>query len=151
MTEGIDIPRVSTIVLDRDCDSVTPYMQTTGRSLRPFPGKTRALLIDLHGVSHRFGAPTLDRAWSLAGKPPVDGGEHGGEWSRPAEPETLCVELRRYEPAEIGPVHEQVVAPAKPERPTRRQLWDALAHEVDSGRMRMADAIVAYRRGAKAA
>jgi hypothetical protein len=39
-----------------------------GRVLRPAPGKTGALLIDLPGVCRRHGLPTDERKYSLDGK-----------------------------------------------------------------------------------
>jgi superfamily II DNA or RNA helicase len=40
----------------------------TGRGLRPFPGKTDCLLLDLRGVSHVLGRPDEDRVYSLDGE-----------------------------------------------------------------------------------
>jgi len=45
------------------------YLQAVGRVLRPAPGKTEALLIDLPGASFRFGFPTDDRRYALTGTP----------------------------------------------------------------------------------
>jgi superfamily II DNA or RNA helicase len=65
LTEGVDLPRVDTIILARTCEHVGTYMQIVGRALRAWPGKTSALLIDLSGASHVHGEPTTDRAYSL--------------------------------------------------------------------------------------
>ncbi len=67
LTEGTDLPITGCIVLARGCGTEGLYIQITGRALRPYPGKTEAVLIDLRGVSHIHGSPTEDRVYSLAG------------------------------------------------------------------------------------
>ena len=67
LTEGFDVPETSCAIIARGCDAAGTYLQMVGRILRPAPGKTDALLIDLRGVSHDHGAPEDDRVFSLAG------------------------------------------------------------------------------------
>lgn len=70
MTEGIDAPRVSTIVLEQPCLHAGSYMQRVGRALRAHPGKDRALLLDLCGASYKHGSPLRDdRTYHLSGDP----------------------------------------------------------------------------------
>lgn len=67
--EGWDSPPTSCCILARGCGSVGTYLQIVGRVLRPSPGKTSALLIDLTGRSfYDHGAPDADRLYSLNGK-----------------------------------------------------------------------------------
>ncbi len=69
LTEGWDSPATSCCILARGCGSVGTYLQIVGRVLRPSPGKTEALLIDLTGRSfYDHGAPDADRTYSLTGK-----------------------------------------------------------------------------------
>lgn len=69
LTEGWDSPDTSCCILARGCGSVGTYLQIVGRVLRPAPGKTEALLIDLTGRSfYDHGAPDADRLYSLTGK-----------------------------------------------------------------------------------
>ena len=69
LTEGWDSPETQACILARGCGSVGTYLQIVGRVLRPFPGKTFALLIDLTGRSfYDHGAPDEDRKYSLKGK-----------------------------------------------------------------------------------
>lgn len=69
MTEGVDLPATSVCILARGCGSVGTYLQIAGRILRPFPGKTEALLVDLTGRAfHAHGAPDEVREFSLTGK-----------------------------------------------------------------------------------
>lgn len=69
LTEGWDSPDTSCCILARGCGSVGTYLQIVGRVLRPAPGKTEALLIDLTGRSfYDHGAPDADRTYSLTGK-----------------------------------------------------------------------------------
>lgn len=67
-TEGFDVPATSACILARGCGSAGQYLQIVGRILRPSPGKTDALLVDLRGVSHVHGAPDEDREYSLFGR-----------------------------------------------------------------------------------
>lgn len=52
-TEGVDLPIISAVVIARPTRSKTLYKQICGRALRPYPGKTDALIIDLVGATHR--------------------------------------------------------------------------------------------------
>lgn len=134
MTEGVDVPRVSTVVLARNCEHESTYLQMVGRALRAHPGKARALLIDLHGVSHAHGAPTDDRAYSLRGR-----GIGAGE---PREvppydertPTVLGLDL-------VTAGGGNVAAPASD---ARKEAWDALAVEVEAGRMTVVAAVDAF-------
>ena len=67
LTEGVDVPSASAIVLARGCDHVGMYLQIAGRILRPYPGKEEATLVDLTGASLQHGLPTVDRSYSLDG------------------------------------------------------------------------------------
>jgi DNA repair protein RadD len=70
LAEGFDSPRAEVCVLRRSTDHVGDYLQRVGRVLRPFPGKDRALLIDICNASTKrsHGLPTDDRIYSLDGK-----------------------------------------------------------------------------------
>ena len=70
LTEGVDIPQVSCILLARNVDSISLYMQIVGRGLRVHPCKADCVLIDLAGTYKKpgFGSPTEDRVYSLTGK-----------------------------------------------------------------------------------
>jgi len=74
MTEGIDVPEASVCVLARNFDYVGGMMQVTGRVLRACRDKAYAIVIDLNGSTLRHGLPTMDRHYSLDGKP-ISGGE----------------------------------------------------------------------------
>lgn len=66
--EGVDIVSVETVILGRRFNSAGAYMQAGGRALRPSPGKTRALILDLCGVSHDLGDLDEERTYHLDGK-----------------------------------------------------------------------------------
>jgi superfamily II DNA or RNA helicase len=68
LTEGFDAPRASVCILARACGSVGTYLQMVGRVLRPAPGKTKAVLIDLSGVVWKHGLPDDDREYDLDGE-----------------------------------------------------------------------------------
>lgn len=67
LTEGVDVPQASCCVLARGAGFRGAYLQMVGRVLRPSPGKTDAVLIDLSGASHAHGLPCDDRTYSLDG------------------------------------------------------------------------------------
>jgi len=68
LQKGFDAPVLDCCVLTSAC-TVTSYLQSVGRVLRPSPatGKADALVIDLRGAVYQHGLPLDDRAWSLAG------------------------------------------------------------------------------------
>lgn len=67
LTEGVDVPNASIAIIARGISHVSTYLQICGRVLRSAPGKEDALILDLPGVSWRFGAPIEDRVYSLDG------------------------------------------------------------------------------------
>ena len=69
LTEGWDVPAVECVVLARGFSSCGAYLQAVGRALRPSPGKTEALVLDLHGSAFEHGLPDQERTFSLTGKP----------------------------------------------------------------------------------
>jgi DNA repair protein RadD len=78
-TEGFDVPCVKCIILARPTKSVTRFMQSCGRCLRPWSPNTPStrswqpedgpsvvpIVIDQGGNIDRHGFPTDDRIWSL--------------------------------------------------------------------------------------
>ncbi|MGB5831581.1 MAG: DEAD/DEAH box helicase, partial [Thiohalocapsa sp.] len=65
VSEGTDIPVVAGAVLLRHTQSLGLYLQQVGRTLRPFPGKERAVILDHVGNVYRHGLPDEDRDWAL--------------------------------------------------------------------------------------
>jgi ATP-dependent helicase IRC3 len=51
LTEGFDMPQAEVAVIARPTQSAPLYTQMVGRVLRPYPGKTEALVLDLVGAS----------------------------------------------------------------------------------------------------
>jgi len=51
LTEGFDMPQAEVAVIARPTQSAPLYTQMVGRVLRPWPGKTEALVLDLVGAS----------------------------------------------------------------------------------------------------
>jgi len=69
ISEGLDIPNVSCVVLLRPTMSLGLFLQMVGRGLRPAPGKRFLTVLDHAGNTWRHGLPSADRRWSLdAGK-----------------------------------------------------------------------------------
>ena len=67
LTEGVDMPHVTSLVLARPCAHASTYVQIVGRVLRRAPDKKIATVIDLVGASFVHGLPNQDRIYSLEG------------------------------------------------------------------------------------
>jgi superfamily II DNA or RNA helicase len=65
ISEGFDTPAVAGVILLRRTMSLGLYLQQVGRSLRPFPGKTRAVILDHAGNYALHGHVLAERQWSL--------------------------------------------------------------------------------------
>lgn len=68
LTEGFDCPATETVILARGFGTSGGYLQAVGRGLRPSPGKTRCLVLDLRGATHDHGPPDDERTFSLDGR-----------------------------------------------------------------------------------
>jgi DNA repair protein RadD len=66
--EGVDIPSVSGAIMLRPTASLALYLQMAGRSLRPKPDNSEAIILDHAGNALRHGLPTDHHEWSLEGK-----------------------------------------------------------------------------------
>jgi DNA repair protein RadD len=111
LTEGWDAPRAKVCVLARGCAHASTYMQIGGRILRPYPGETAALLIDLTGASLAHGFPTEDRDYSLEGRA-IKRKASPGDWVCPK-----CDHVQRAIPAsrECPACGYRLPAPSLPE------------------------------------
>jgi superfamily II DNA or RNA helicase len=65
ISEGTDIPIVTTAILLRPTHSLGLYLQQVGRVLRPAPGKGNAIILDHVNNIGRHGLPDADRDWKL--------------------------------------------------------------------------------------
>lgn len=63
--EGVDIPAVEVVSFARPTQSYALYAQMFGRALRPFQGKSHAIIIDAVSNVLRHGLPDAPREWSL--------------------------------------------------------------------------------------
>jgi len=66
--EGFDVPSLEVIILCRPTLSFSMHRQQIGRALRPFPGKSHAIILDHVGNVMRHGLPCDPVKWSLEGK-----------------------------------------------------------------------------------
>lgn len=58
LTEGVDVPAASAVILARACEHPGMLLQMGGRVLRPAPGKSQATLVDLSGATLKHDAAT---------------------------------------------------------------------------------------------
>jgi superfamily II DNA or RNA helicase len=65
LSEGVDVPSVSCVVMATPTRSQVKYAQAVGRGLRTFPGKDDCVVIDVVGVSDRLDLQTLPRLFGL--------------------------------------------------------------------------------------
>lgn len=68
VSEGFDVPRIECGISLRPTQSEGLWLQQVGRILRPFPGKSHAILLDHAGNIQRHGLPEDPRDWTLDGK-----------------------------------------------------------------------------------
>ncbi|EAO3412109.1 DEAD/DEAH box helicase [Salmonella enterica] len=68
LIEGVDVPEITCIILLRPTYSLSSYLQTVGRGLRPLPGKECCFVLDHAGLFARHGLPDQERVWPLTGK-----------------------------------------------------------------------------------
>jgi DNA repair protein RadD len=68
LCEGFDCPDASVCIVARPVGHVGLWLQIVGRVLRPAPGKSRALVLDLAGSVHQHGLPEEPREYSLGGE-----------------------------------------------------------------------------------
>jgi DNA repair protein RadD len=65
ISEGVDVPAIGAAILLRPTQSMGLYLQQVGRTLRPAPGKKRAIILDHAGNCLRHGLPDTPRQWTL--------------------------------------------------------------------------------------
>lgn len=66
--EGFDLPAMEAAILLRPTQSLGLYLQQVGRTLRPYPGKEHAIILDHVGACERHGLPDDEREWTLEGR-----------------------------------------------------------------------------------
>jgi DNA repair protein RadD len=72
ISEGVDIPAVTTLIGLRPTNSEVIFLQQCGRVLRIAPNKDLAIILDHVGNFERHGMPDDYREWSLIGDPRSD-------------------------------------------------------------------------------
>jgi DNA repair protein RadD len=68
VSEGLDVPAISAVLLLRPTKSLGLFLQQVGRGLRPAPGKSHLVVLDHAGCTLNHGMPDADRVWSLDGR-----------------------------------------------------------------------------------
>jgi superfamily II DNA or RNA helicase len=63
--EGVDVPSIEVVSMARPTQSYALFLQQFGRALRPFPGKTHAIIIDHVDNVNRHRLPDHVNNWSL--------------------------------------------------------------------------------------
>ena len=67
LTEGLDVPDIYLAILCTKCGSPGSLIQRCGRVMRPAPGKTKCVVLDLMGATLDHGLPDDNRQYSLMG------------------------------------------------------------------------------------
>lgn len=163
ISEGYDLPAISCVVMLRKTKSLSLFLQQAGRALRPSPGKTEAVILDLVGNSMEHGHPCSTRSWTLEAEDPAARAEQktddGEDLSIRRCPECLCIhevapvcpvcgykhvpdtripkvklrELREIEKAELEALQEQRRAERKAEEKKCKSLDDWRALATERG------------------
>ncbi len=63
--EGLDIVGIECVIMARPTKSVSKFMQSIGRGLRPAPNKSHLIVIDHVGNVTEHGLPCAKRKWTL--------------------------------------------------------------------------------------
>lgn len=116
LAEGWDSPCCEVMICARPTQSLTRWIQMSGRILRPHEGKARALILDHSGTARRLGFPTDDLPLEL------DNGEPG-RW-HPRAPETPlpepCPCCTFLKPAKVRKCPACGFTPARPVKVRQR-------------------------------
>lgn len=104
ISEGYDLPAISCVIMLRKTKSLSLFLQQAGRALRPSPGKTEAIILDLVGNAMEHGHPCSTRTWTLEAEDPSarsgEKSEEGEDLSIRRCPECFCI----HEAAPVCPV-----------------------------------------------
>jgi DNA repair protein RadD len=73
--EGFDLPAIEAAILLRPTKSLALYLQQVGRALRPYPGKSHAIILDHAANIAAHGLPDEPREWSLEARERKRGGK----------------------------------------------------------------------------
>ncbi|EGD6457209.1 DEAD/DEAH box helicase [Salmonella enterica] len=68
LIEGVDVPEIGCVIILRPTNSLSSYLQTVGRGLRPLPGKDCCYVLDHASLFARHGLPDQHRDWPLTGR-----------------------------------------------------------------------------------
>jgi superfamily II DNA or RNA helicase len=68
ISEGFDCPAIEVAIMLRPTASLALHIQQSGRALRPYEGKTHAIILDHAGNVFRHGLPDDPRDWTLQGR-----------------------------------------------------------------------------------
>jgi DNA repair protein RadD len=126
LAEGWDAPHATCMILARPTKSLTRFIQMAGRVLRPFPGKTRALLLDHSGSVVRLGIPTDDLPLELDDGKPRKAGTTAPRKSEP----TPCPKCKFVRPPSVH------ICPACGFAPARKSEVEVQAGELVKYRKR---------------
>jgi superfamily II DNA or RNA helicase len=83
LAEGWDSPSVEVMICARPTRSLIRWIQMSGRILRPFEGKDRAIILDHSGTAKRLGFPTDDLPLELDDGKPNKAGQREKEEALP--------------------------------------------------------------------
>jgi DNA repair protein RadD len=99
--EGLDQTAISCVILATKTQSLTRFLQSIGRGLRPHPGKNDCIILDHGGSVYLHGHPFDDREWTLDGK--VRRGQSTGDNEPSVSINTCPVCFTIHLPAPICP------------------------------------------------
>jgi superfamily II DNA or RNA helicase len=159
--EGVDVPTIGAAILLRPTASLTLYLQQVGRTLRPAPGKEKAIVLDFAGNCARHGLPDEPRQWSLDSKPRRQRQSHEGPRVRRCRECGAVNRVGGHECAACGAdlrtPRERAEIEMRLEETKRREAEDAIARMskyerlawagADRDRLRLVARVARYKDG----
>lgn len=128
--EGFDLPAIEAAILLRPTKSLALYLQQVGRALRPYPGKTSAIILDHAANTRTHGLLDDDRDWTLADREKSK--TKADEGSDAIRQCPTCYTVHR--PAPACPTCGHVYAG----KPRKLEEIDGELHEIDPAAIREA-------------
>lgn len=136
-TEGFDATACSAVVLARPTKSTGLYLQMAGRALRPHPGKSDCVVVDLAGAYHQHGHVAEPRSFSLEDDKAAIGAATAKQKEEFEQGEFEAISAESGIPIEIPAELREAVVTDDPQADFYRREMDAALRRGEADAMRV--------------